>query len=275
VLEVIVADHCVSSLREIEEISDALRREDEAKKPDKYSHISPLLFRGHARTSWSLETTLERAGKPNLPLDSYLRYMARVKPAVEAMIDRQFPFRWENPEEQGSRFMLSRVKFREGQYEFMVYLRHHGFPTPLLDWSRSLYVALFFAVSDAVETEASALYIYTEWLGHGKGGPVGAPEISSMGQYVTAHKRHWIQQSEYTACVAKNGEDWYFHPHADAVGCASDTSDRLIKIEIAAEARLPILRQLDSMNINAFSLYGTEEALMRTLAFRELVDDDL
>ena len=270
-----MADHRVSSLREIEEIANTLQREDEAAKPHEYSHISPMLFRGHARTSWGLETTLERFGKLNLPLDEYLRYMARVKPAVEAIIERKFQFRWENDEEQTTRFTLSRVKLREGQYEFMVYLRHHGFPTPLLDWSRSLYVALFFAVSDATGDEASALFMYTEWLGHGKGGAVGSPEISSMGQYVTAHKRHWIQQSEYTACVAQSEHGWYFHPHAVALGCASDTSDRLVKIEIAPAAKQPILRQLDSMNINAFSLYGNEEALMRTLAFRELTGDDL
>src|SRR5579871_975887 len=33
-------------------------------------------------------------------------------------------------------------------YDYMAYLRHHGFPSPLLDWTRSPYVAAFFAFRD-------------------------------------------------------------------------------------------------------------------------------
>lgn len=270
-----MADHRVSTLREVEEVAASLVREANAEKPNEFSHISPILFRGQARLRWTLDTTLERFGKRSLPLNEYVRCMARVKPALETLLGQKFAFDWGNPEERSTRFVLSQVKLLEGQYELMVYLRHHGFPSPLLDWSRSLYVALFFALSDATESDSSALYMYMEWLGHGKGGPVGSPEISTLGEYVTAHKRHWIQQSNYTACIAKDDSGWYFHPHEDAMGGASDASDRLVKVEILPSAREPILRQLDSMNINAFSLYGTEEALMRTLAFRELADDNL
>ena len=44
-------------------------------------------------------------------------------------------------------------------YEYFVYLRHHGFPSPLLDWSASPYVAAFFAF-DKMPKEASHIAIH-------------------------------------------------------------------------------------------------------------------
>jgi hypothetical protein len=34
-------------------------------------------------------------------------------------------------------------------YEYLAHLRHRGFPSPLLDWTRSLYVAAYFAFARA------------------------------------------------------------------------------------------------------------------------------
>ena len=270
-----MSDFTVDSLQSIEEIAADLSAAAISEKPHEDSYVSPMLFRGQSRASYRLETTLERFGLVNFGFNDYVRYLSKVKPAIESMLDRRFAFKWDNPEDKGHAFILSQLSLREGQYEFMVYLRHHGFPTPLLDWSRSLYVGLFFALSEQPRDENSALYMYIENVGHGKGGVVGAPEISTIGQYVTAHKRHWIQQSNYTACVARQDDVWVYHPHEGTFGGSSDESDRLVKVEIVPGARVRMLRQLDSMNINAFSLFGTEEALMKTVAFRELLEDDL
>lgn len=262
--------HTISSLRELEELASSLEAECRSNKPHDYAYISPVLFRGHSRAAWNLETTLERFGKTNLNINEYVRYLSKVKPAIQAYTDRDFTFHEKNPKTTGCAFPLSQISFLDGQYEFMVYLRHHGFPTPLLDWSRSLYVAIYFACAGPEHDEDSALYMYVENLGHGKSGSVGAPEIATMGQYVSAHKRHFTQQSEYTACVAKIDDKWCFYPHEAAMGSASDQHDRLEKALIPAKLRRELLRQLDGMNINAFSLFSTEEALMQMLAFREL-----
>lgn len=261
-----------SSLHDLEQIAASLDEECRSGRPHEHAYVSRILFRGQARACWNLDTTLERFGKKELDLGEYVRYLSKVKPGIEAYTGKTFSFTGRNEKASGHTFPLSQVSFLAGQYEFMVYLRHHGFPTPLLDWSRSLYVALFFACAGQEHDEDSALYMYVENLGFGKSGWVGAPEIATLGQYVTAHRRHFIQQSEYTACIGNSGDKWCFHHHESAIGAASDRHDRLEKILIPAQQRPSILRKLDSMNINAFSLFGTEEAPMQTLAFRELTE---
>ncbi len=210
--------------------------------------------------------------KKDLPLEEYDRYLAKVKPGIEAYTARIFEFNLRNQRVLGSTFPLSKISLLKGQYEFMVYLRHHGFPTPLLDWSRSLYVALFFACSGQDHQDDSALYMYVEHLGFGKGGMAGSPEIATLDQYVTAHKRHFIQQSAYTACIGKSNDDWCFLQHESAMGGLIDRQDKLEKFVIPASLRRIFLRQLDAMNINSFSLFGTEESLVQMLAFREIND---
>lgn len=271
-IEVTVSTEEIQSLNQLEERVATIEEAACSNKPHKYAYVSPLLFRGHARASWKLETTLERFGKKNLRLDDYVRYLSKVKPGVEAYTDRTFTFAGSNPEDASRTFPLSEVSLLNGQYEFMVYLRHHGFPTPLLDWSRSLYVALYFACSGPNDDEPSALHMFIEHLGYAKSGWVGAPEIVTLGQYVSAHKRHFTQQSEYTACIAKIDDRWCFHPHGEAMGTSTDRHNRLIKVLIPTKLRSQLLRKLDTMNINAFSLFGTDEALMETLAFREISD---
>lgn len=233
----------------------------------KYDHVSRPLYRGQSHASWPLHTTLERYVKNPVRFEDYKRYLSAAKPAIESFTEKNFRFHYRNPTVEGT--TTSVLGLVEGQYELMVYLRHHGFPSPLLDWSRSPYVALFFAYQNAKEDEPVAVYVYVKDIGHGKGGLVGAPEIFVLGHYVSSHNRHFIQQSEYSACFKCVDDVWQFCPHEEALHDIEQDQDLLIKLTLPGAEKEAILAKLDSMNINAFSLFGSEEGLMSMLAFRE------
>jgi hypothetical protein len=232
------------------------------------SYVSDLFFRGQNNSDWKLETTLERFNSIETELGEYCRLLLRVKPAIECFTEKEFEFAYENELEEDLHTKDGRG-FRIGQFEFMSHLRHNGFPSPLLDWTLSPYVALFFAFNNANENDSVAVFIYIEHCGSGKGGVVGAPEIINRGRYIKTHKRHFLQQSEYTYCVIKKGNDWFYCSHEEAFNQARTSQDRLIKVIIPGSEKQNILKKLDEMNINAYSLFGTEDCLMQTLAFRE------
>jgi hypothetical protein len=214
--------------------------------------------------------------------DFYRLVTSRVRPAVETFTG----VKWDVPNYSTkmelsfrSRELLSTGFFPEVElYRYLVYLRHHGFPSPLLDWSRSPYVAAFFAFRDLIlrpgdgKPEKRSIYVYCEIPQLSKGGVVGAPTIRHIGPYVRSHPRHFRQQSDYTICYAfDENTGWKFHPHEDVFGSRGARQDVLWKFNLPSSESSRILRVMDEYNLNAFSLFDSEEALLETMWSREQV----
>lgn len=154
----------------------------------------------------------------------------------------------------------------------MIYLRHHGFPSPLLDWSRSPYVAAFFAFAPWLpeDCDGVAIYAYVEYLGQGKEWLGDHARIIGLGPYAVTHERHYAQQSEYTICKKPVDDKYLYCNHEEALGGAVVAQDFLTKYVIPKSERDRFLGKLDLMNINAYSLFRDESSLMQTLAYREI-----
>jgi FRG domain len=202
-------------------------------------------------------------------MSDYYKTILAVKPAVESLTGQT----WSLPETYDRDDSRIRAPQPPLGYEFMVYLRHHGFPSPLLDWTRSPYVAAFFAYrsKETKEEPDVAIYSYVEFYGHGKGGIDDKARIVSLGPYVVAPRRHYSQQSEYTICEKHDGRQYFYWSHEDSFdGNGQRDEDLVTKFIMPRSERTKVMRKLEVMNITSYALFGNEESLMETLAYQEI-----
>lgn len=252
----------------IEDIDEVRRQRQATVNPAEYSD---WIYRGHASKDWSLETTLERFLQDDLgtpctqySVEEYYRYLAAIVPAVNSLTTQKF-----------RRVAAHELDFDRARklplYKFLCYTRHHGFPTPLLDWTASYYVAAFFAFRSARANADPAIFAYKEWNGDVRGGWVSQPIIDEHGPYVETHARHYKQQSRYTACRAEIDDKVFFMNHQKAA--EEDPDNHMIKkFVLRSGEKAKVLERLFRMNINDYTLFGDEESLMRMLAYKEFHD---
>jgi len=116
-----------------------------------------------------------------------------------------------------------------------------------------------------------SVFAYCEYSAAGKSWSTGTPFITGLGPYVRSHRRHFQQQSEYTICTIQRANEVSYACHEDAFVRAEPGQDMLRKFTIPASERLAVLQRLNRYNINAFSLFSSEESLIETVAVDEIL----
>jgi len=240
---------------------------------------APLVFRGQASSEWKLETTLERSEPSAIKMlfSSYHQLICgRIAPEVKTFAGIEIPKyepNWSLKTFSDRELFLTPDRFPDIQlYRYMAYLRHLGFPSPLLDWSRSPYVAAFFAFREpSEEVEKRSIYVYCDNPTGARGGALGEPFIHRIGSYVHTHHRHFRQRCDYTLSGMWDTvhEQWRFDSHEYVFAQRRPKQDYYWKFDLPSTLRKEVLGILSDYNLNAFSLFGSEESLLESMWVRE------
>jgi hypothetical protein len=117
---------------------------------------SQYIYRGQSNSSWMLQTSIHRT-KQVRTFEDFKAYFVFVIPQIQEQVEA-----WDGK----NRDLSDPIEMAQ----FIAFLQHNGFPTPLLDWSFSPYVAAYFAFEGVNHfepvSEEVALYSFdqNQWM---------------------------------------------------------------------------------------------------------------
>ena len=199
-----------------------------------------FVFRGHEDSKWRLRTSFHRTGRASL-----MKFMTQDVAALHRHLSGLTTHRFDlgNPIDYAS---------------FLHLAQHHGYPTPILDWTYSPFVAAYFAFKDlrkdklATDQKVRILVLdKREWandLEHAMALQPGFLHMTLLEPLATNNPRALPQQSISTVTNIDDIEQYIR-------GVEKGHKRYLRAVDIPVSERQQVMRELALMGITAGSLF--------------------
>jgi len=230
------------------------------------------VFRGQGSANWRLENAIERTD------------FVHLNKTIEADFLSEF--------QRGARNYLSKDETPEHLIEWLALMQHHGAPTRLLDFSKSPFIASYFAFEQCSSTPGRHISIWAVNINYLKAKalsalePIYGEELQKNGRRITEslfseifhqnncslifpvepfrmNRRYSLQQSIF---VSTGNSYQPFMEQLHFLG--SEISKAVLKIEMPAVLQKEVLRDLQKMNLNRASLFPDLDGYALSLKLR-------
>jgi len=247
-------------------------------------------FRGHAISEWRLEATLERATTQLVSaIVGTIWHVSRerLRPEIhekQTLLDFQ----------RGAHQYFSPTPADDELVDWLALMQHHGAPTRLLDWTRSPYVALYFALERADPKKRPAIWaIDREWMDKESGRAMKKHDrrrpdpsnFAAMSRYINSilfkgnnptvivpanpirmNDRMTAQQGHFL-CNLSHKESFDVSLFRMLRNSSTKTPP-VRKLLVEQDHRIAMLKELRRMNIHSASLFPGLDGFARSLGIQ-------
>jgi FRG domain len=251
-------------------------------------------FRGQANAAWPLVTALDRAVFKTFTVNTAHVQSSTTRRVNAAENEKALLLAFQ----RGAHHHLARTPHHDQAIDWLAMMQHYGTPTRLLDWTRSPYVALYFALHSPTEADAALWSIDLNWF-----------EPRSL-KLLRQKDPQWPDGSDFRAqyeytnrALLKND-----NPNVIVSVTTLELNERMVaqqghflcslrldihftslllgmlmrpspvrrqvvsKVVIDKEQRIPFLKELRRMNIHSASLFPGLDGFARSLADTLAID---